>query len=432
MKLTRLGASWVASVSLHALMMGALGWAVAAHTWTRAPTPIAVAPEPSPAPDDLVGVELPSAFEGSEVEEGITVADGVPPTPSGGETIARVDTGNVGKGGGPTSARAIHMADRDEGEIMTPDLPSRLDRDQIQRIETSRTRASWEDRRATTEPMELTFLAFGSGDTQERRPKAERDPSRGAMRARPASVIGGPRGGPLPDDAAAQAGRCGGPSAGSLSASPGVGKRSARAGQDHRLGASLATGKPDVQRAAVSIPATDKDKPRDTIDTTQEVSQMVQSIVHASATGGAPGFGIGGSEGGASPGAGGHGGAGSHPAPLGGGLGDYFDLDTSDPRLLPYFRKIRAKVNPLWSFPKSAALDGKTGLVILEVTIAEDGTATVKWPPLRPSGIDEFDRNCADAFRKAQPFDPIPRALGIKELRIRAPFNSTSPASWAP
>jgi TonB family protein len=245
-----------------------------------------------------------------------------------------------------------------------------------------------------------------------------------------ASIIGGLPGSML--DGSESTGKQGAPRAGSLLASPGTGVHDGRAGEDHRASANLATGKPDVQQAKVSVPATDKDKPRDTIDTNQDVSQTVQSIIHASATGGSPGFGIGGTEGGGTPGAGGTGGSGSHPAPLGNGLGDYFDLDSNDPRLVAYFRKIKAKVQPLWSFPKSAALELKQGIVILEVTIAEDGSATVKWPPLRPSGIDEFDRNCADAFRKAQPFEPIPKVLGTHELHIRAPFHSPTPASWAP
>jgi outer membrane biosynthesis protein TonB len=49
---------------------------------------------------------------------------------------------------------------------------------------------------------------------------------------------------------------------------------------------------------------------------------------------------------------------------------------------------------------------------------------------VRPSGIDEFDRNCADAIRRASPFGPIPAALrdlGRTSLRIRAPFVAKNP-----
>ncbi|AKV01264.1 hypothetical protein AKJ09_07927 [Labilithrix luteola] len=63
--------------------------------------------------------------------------------------------------------------------------------------------------------------------------------------------------------------------------------------------------------------------------------------------------------------------------------------------------------------------------MILEFAIAADGSVRVSWPPVRPSGIDEYDRNCADAIRRAGPFEPLPAALradGRSVLRIRAPI----------
>jgi TonB family protein len=97
--------------------------------------------------------------------------------------------------------------------------------------------------------------------------------------------------------------------------------------------------------------------------------------------------------------------------------------------MVAYFRRFHAKVDPLWAdaFPRSAMLELKQGTVILEITIAGDGTARVSWPPARRSGIDEFDRKCAEAVRRASPFDPIPPALGLTTLHIRAPFVTTNP-----
>ena len=95
---------------------------------------------------------------------------------------------------------------------------------------------------------------------------------------------------------------------------------------------------------------------------------------------------------------------------------------------MPYFRRLHAKLDPLWAnaFPRSAMLELKQGTVIIDFTIDENGTAHVTWPPTRTSGIEEFDRNCADAIRKASPFDPIPASLGKHVLHIRAPFTSRS------
>jgi TonB family protein len=355
--------------------------------------------------------------------------EGTPPEARGGATIARVDSQTGGRGGTITGARAINLAAIDEGLRLSPDVLSRLDRDQYQRLRTERLRTTHEDRRATTNPMELTFLATGTGEHQERRPKAAFDPSRGSLVAPRASVQGGDPGA-MPDEEDESAGTPRGASrAGQLVASPGLGVREGMPGTDHHAGARIARGRPDVTEGPVTIPAVLRARPNDTVDSDQEVATTVQSLIHASVAGGLGGEGRGGTAGPESdPGAGGTHGRGSISRALGSGEGTIFDWYTNDPALLPYFRKIHAKVNPLWrdAFPKSAMLELKQGTVILEFTILENGTARVSWPPVRPSGVDEFDRNCADAIRRASPFEPLPAVFG-KSLRVRAPFTAQNP-----
>jgi TonB family protein len=154
----------------------------------------------------------------------------------------------------------------------------------------------------------------------------------------------------------------------------------------------------------------------------------VRSIVHASTAGGALADGMGGTAGPGAPGAGGSANDGLRSRAMGLSDGDIYDYFSSDPRLVMYFRRVHAKIDPLWTdaFPRSALLNIEQGTVILEFTIFADGHVAVQWPPLRPSGIDEFDRNCAAAIRRAAPFPPIPTALGTS-LRIRAPFVATNP-----
>jgi TonB family protein len=216
---------------------------------------------------------------------------------------------------------------------------------------------------------------------------------------------------------------------GSIGSAPGLGVKDGKAGLDHPQGARVAHARPDVVQGPTTVPAALKARPNDNVDSEQEVATMVRSLVSASTAGGAIGDGRGGSGGGGDPGVGGASGAGSHPPPLGVGEGEWFDLDTSDPRLLPYFRRLHKKIDPLWAhaFPKSAILDLKQGTVILEFTIGPDGTVSVSWPPVRPSGVDEFDRNCADALRRASPLEPPPRELGRSTLKVRAPFTAINP-----
>ena len=46
----------------------------------------------------------------------------------------------------------------------------------------------------------------------------------------------------------------------------------------------------------------------------------------------------------------------------------------------------------------------------------------------RPSGIEEFDRNCLAAVRKAAPFEPLPRELGLQAMRWEISFDAANPA----
>jgi len=425
------GLTIAASVVLHAGLAGALSWMALRSV---ASDEIAVRAEHGPAAgqagSSAVEVELPSVGEGALVELHPMDTKGEPPRVTGGEAVAHLDTGLRGRGGDTqVTAPALNLADRDDRMRLSPDLVSRLDRDQLQRLRVARARQSWEDRRATTHPAELTLVVTGVGMVLERRAPSSWEPSRGALQSPTASVRGGETGVPA-SSALAEGGRApGGALAGSLDATPGAGVFDARAGLDHRATAPIGSARPDVERAAVAVPAIDRARPTDDVDSDQEVATTVRSLVHASTAGGLAGQGQGGAGPGGAPGAGGASGVGSLARPLGVGEGDVFDYWTTDPRLLPYFRQIHAKIDPLWvnAFPKSALLELKQGTVILEFVVFADGHTAVSWPPARPSGIDEFDRNCADAIRRASPLPPIPRELGLSSVRVRAPFVASNP-----
>jgi Gram-negative bacterial TonB protein C-terminal len=423
--------SLVGSLVAHVAVVSAVGWiayrSLAAREAREAERRAAFAPAA------VIAIELPGVAEGSLVTDHEVIPEGTTPSTYGGSAVARVDTGAAGAGGDTTGARATNLAAMDDAMKLDTDLLSRLDRDQVQRLKTAPLRTTHEDRRATTHPMELTFLATGRGEHAERRPDSAADPSRGSLNASAPSVVGG-QVGSGEDEAPAPGSTPGAARAGALLGSPGVGVRDGAAGADHRRAARVAYARPSVTEGAPTIPGIWNGRPNDTVDSDQEVASAVQSIVHASVAGGLTGEGRGGSAAPSpDPGAGGGAvGRGSIARPLGSGDGDLIDWNTNDPMLVPYFRKIHAKVDPLWAnaFPKSAMLELKQGTVILELSIAADGSAKVKWPPVRPSGIDEFDRNCAEAIRRASPFEPIPAALrqaGRTSLIIRAPFVAKNP-----
>lgn len=345
---------------------------------------------------------------------------GVPPVPAGGARVARIDTGRAGEGGETAAEAARHLADRDDRLSATPESSTFHRDDQVQRIDSARTRSSWEDRRSTTRPMELSFVVTGNGRELERRPKSDLDAVRGALASHQAQREGSPAPVPVSD------GQTSPPSDSGGIAAPGLGTRMGHEAAAHRIAARVATARPDLPQAAVSVPAATRDKVRDDVDSRQAVASAVEAIVHASYAGGAAGTGAGGSQGGGAPGAGGTSGAGSHPRPLGAGTSDWLEFDTTDPVLAGYFRRLKAKMTPALAraFPKQAALDLKQGFVILELNIAHDGAIEAKL--VRPSGIEEYDRNCITALRAITP-EPIPAASPQPTLKVRGRFEASNP-----
>lgn len=376
------------------------------------------------------GVDAPAlAVDSIAVDETSIDWPGAALPRSGGAMVAHTDSGPPGRGGDPSDRlQALNLADTDDRLRLSPDLTNQLDRDQIQRLRVSRSRASLDDRRSTTHPAELALVAIGPGSIHERRPLSPTVPSFGATDPERASRLGAAReaAAPHPDDAANEPAG-GSDRIGTWIERTGEGLRDSPVGSDQRIAVPVGDARPSVAQARVAVPASERARASDDVDSEQEVATTIRSLIHASTVGGVPGDKGGGSAGGGAAGAGGESGATSRARTL--GDGDAIDYFTDDPRFLTYFRQIHRRVDPLWvdAFPKSALLDLKQGTVILEFTIYGSGQAVVSWPPLRSSGIDEFDRNCAEAIRRAAPFPPIPRELGVDVLRIRAPFVARNP-----
>ena len=420
-----------ASVIFHAAISATVSWGGYRTTVAAEPREIGKAPSDSDVVNAsaFIGLELPEVGEGLADEQTIDPT-GDPPMAMAGAAVAHPDTGAQGRGG-DTSAPlpAMNLATADERMRLSPELLNRLDRDQVQRLRVARMRMSWEDRRSTSHPAELTLVATGVGAVRERRSLATTPPSRGVLESQAASVRGSSLGAGRPLEAGPGDRMAGEERIGTAVRAPGQGLLDALSGTDHRVSAPIGNARPAVALGPVAVSAKGRALPKDNVESQQEVAATIRSLVHASTAGGLDGDGQGGSGGGGEPGAGSIGPGGFRSRPLGAGEGDVYDYWTSDPRLIQYFRRIRARIDPLWkdAFPKHALLELRQGMVILEFTVFADGRAQVSWPPLRPSGVDEFDANCANAIRRASPFPPIPAALGAASLRIRAPFVASNP-----
>lgn len=420
------------------LVATGLGGLLVASTLGRKPAlPLQTPPAAQVQQDDVVEIDLPAMLDGTRAEKP-TPAPELPPEAlarGGGEGKPALDTGRKGRGGTDTAeAAAANLADRDDGTLLTPEVRNRLDRDQIQRIQASKKRASREDWRASREPMELTFVADGPRERptrMDRRHGALRDPSSGGHERGAPSRLGGARGAAMLPQGFGESPRLpGGPFEGADRASAGAGIRDGLPGWDHRDAARGARARPMVNEGSPSVPSNAQGRPTDNVDAEQEVASAMQSIIHASTAGGAPGGGTGGQQGPGPAGAGGQSGPGSQSRALGSGHGSGVDQDPRDKRRTEYIRQVLTKLGPHTQsrqlMPPAAALEGAQGVTIVTFTIRADGTVTGA-SVTRTSGIPELDENCRKAILRAAPFPPLPAELGTT-FRWAMPLDMRNPA----
>ena len=427
-----LGLGVSASVVLHALVLGLAAFGLTRAASSPAPDPVAervVVLADGPLPE----VELPTMSEETTIvaERAPRPDDpSIPPHASGDEPTPRPDLARAGRGGTrEVTSPAVNLAAHDDAIALARSMQSRLDRSQIPRIDAGDHRASLDDRRATLQPMEVTFLASGHGERAERRPVAEHDPSRGARASGlPGTLGASPGAEPLPAGEGESPRDAGSKRAGGSVASPGAGTITAALGTSHHASADVAFARPQVAEGRPAVPALTKDKPKDTVDSAQEVAASTQSLLDASTAGGRKGEGPGGDGSGGTPGAGGREGPGSNAKVLGQGAGSTVDLDGLDRRLSDYRRGVTSKIHPLWkdAFPKWAAFEGRQGRAIIHFVIQADGSLT-DVSVARESGIPEFDANVMSAVRRAGPFPPIPPKLGAP-MQFWLTFDSPNPA----
>ncbi|MEZ4295650.1 MAG: TonB family protein [Polyangiaceae bacterium] len=426
--------AWIASLVVHAALLTAGALVFQATSFSGAEPPPSDRPAP---PSTLVS---PDAVDLFIVSDGTRSPDALrlPYAPTllargGGEGEPRPDTGHPGRGGTDTAERrAVNLADRDDSTYLSRDVQTRVDRDQLPRIRSSKQRASWEDWRASREPMELTFLANGTaGDRPERRPSAPADPSQGAMDRGTPMHVGGAIGAAAPPPGEGLDPRLPGqPEPGADYASDGLGVRDGEPGHDFRSSAKVARARPMVDESDPSVPSSATGRPRDTQDSEQESTARSTSIVHASTAGGAPGAGPGGQSGPGPTGAGGVSGPGATSRTLGTGRGPGVDNSVTDPRRQLYLRSVQSKMQAAYNkaprpFPTWAIVEGLQGTAVVTVVIRADGSiasASIS----RRSGVDEFDQNVRRIALGAGPMPAIPDGLGTT-FTVSMPFVAKNP-----
>ncbi len=346
----------------------------------------------------------------------------------GGKRSARPELPQRGHGGSRASSAALNLSDRVSPVALSRDTTTLADQSQLQRLATARARLSLDDRRATPNPMQLSFVATGPGTLLERRPPARFDPGRGSALGGEASRAGGAPGSPVPvgdsrdSDEPEVGGERGARSRQALGVSNGAGAPSVRA--------RIITARPPVKRARAAVPANSYGRPNDTVNSSHQVADAVRSLVHAGGLGPANGEGPGG-EGAAALTPPGRDGQerqdreGARAAPSGEHEGAGLSL-AADTGFARYTQHLLDQIDWGRAFPTWAVARGIGGLTVVALSVDQQGRV-IAVSVVRPSGIDEFDRNLVTAIRRDGPYGALPKPLG-SSLTVRIAFDATNPA----
>ena len=348
-----------------------------------------------------------------------------PVAPQGGERPARPELPHAGQGGSRASSAPLNLSDRVSPLSLSRESTTLAQQSQLQRLATARARVSFDDRRATPNPMQLSFVATGPGTLLERRPPARFDPGRGSLHGGQASREGGAPGSPVPigderDSAEPdEGGDRGSRPRHALGVPEGAGRPSVRA--------RIITARPPVKRARAAVPANTVGRPNDTVNSSHQVADAVRSLVHAGGLGPRAGEGPGGQPAAspAPPGRDGQRGEGALAAPSGEHEGTGLSL-AADTGFGRYTQHLLEQIDWERAFPTWAVARGIGGLTVVSLTVDQQGRV-VSLSIVRPSGIEEFDRNLVTAIRRDGPYGALPTALG-SSLTVRIAFDATNPA----
>ena len=96
-------------------------------------------------------------------------------------------------------------------------------------------------------------------------------------------------------------------------------------------------------------------------------------------------------------------------------------LNTQDPILAPYTKRIESRIEAQWEYPDLAKHYGLQGKVTVEFTVLQNGHIDLL-SVVRSSGSNLLDDEAVRAIKVAAPFPPIPRSITANRLRIIAGF----------
>lgn len=361
--------------------------------------------------------------------------------PGGQTSAANVDAHEAGRGGSATGETAFVLLVNGVAPITLVDAPTNApDRSQVQRIDTGRDRASWENRRATPHPDDDSFLASGDGVHHERRDDSDTDAQAGARVAEAQSAAGSANSGrgqqALSGGESASPNAAGSPSSGgrpaalgAARASPGIGILRGD-GPRATTAANVASGRPSLDLGPAATSATDRSRVQDNTDAELLAASLFESRVDASRRASQiQGSGSGGAVGTQGAGTSSTGSGDGRAAPFGPGGGAHDALDTSDARYRTWLLAQRRRIESGLAFPRARQLARDQGTAVVRVSVRLDGSIVGRPRISRSSGYHDLDQAALEAVIASLPFAPIPADLahGRTQLEVTLPIAFSNP-----
>ncbi|MFT5357010.1 MAG: TonB family protein [Polyangiales bacterium] len=335
---------------------------------------------------------------------------------------------NAAGGDGRGSVDITFLVSRTHDAHLQDSPLTASDRSQIQRIRTSSSRASYENRRSTPNPNDQPFLATGTGRTRQRRVPSRAAVQEGALFATQASQEGsapnsqasaGQEAGDEADEGRSDRVAAGSTRSAQAGAAPSPG-RGVAGGRGSRESprADVATGRPHVDEGPAATLAQTSARPSDNQDAEQLARLLVQSTVEASRRRG-EGLGRGGQAG---LGAAGEGqddveGGAARPHQPGRGADG---LDTSSRRYQGWYLRARRQVENALVFPRARMIAMDQGLVVYRLVVNRRGELASRPRRMRSSGFSDMDQAALQAIVQSAPFGAIPAQIapGATSLSI--------------
>jgi len=98
------------------------------------------------------------------------------------------------------------------------------------------------------------------------------------------------------------------------------------------------------------------------------------------------------------------------------------DLGSIDAKYTPYLKKIKEKIETIWTYPKSAYKKEEEGITVIKFSINRRG-ALVSSGIITSSGSIFLDQGTIDVVRSAAPYEPLPPEFDLSQLNIIARFH---------